>query len=85
MDSFGAMLAGNIPEILLMLLGVGLLVFEMYLPGFGVPGILGSILVVVGFILLRPTLELGILLFVILAAILCIALSIAYTAHRRAG
>lgn len=76
MDSFGAMLAGNIPEILLMLLGVGLLVFEMYLPGFGVPGILGSILVVVGFILLRPTLELGILLFVILAAILCIALSI---------
>lgn len=76
MDSFGAMLAGNIPEILLMLLGVGLLVFEMYLPGFGVPGILGSILVVVGFILLRPTLELGLLLFVILAAILCIALSI---------
>ena len=76
MDGFGAMLAGNIPEILLMLLGVGLLVFEMYLPGFGVPGILGSILVVVGFVLLRPTLELGLLLFVILAAILCIALSI---------
>jgi len=76
MDGFGAMLAGNIPELLLMLLGVGLLVFEMYLPGFGVPGILGSILLVVGFVLLRPTLELGLLLLVILAAILCIALSI---------
>lgn len=76
MDNFGAMLLGNIPEILLLLLGVGLLVFEMYLPGFGVPGILGSILLVVGFVLLRPTLETGILLFVLLAAILCIALSI---------
>ena len=41
MDSFGAMLAGNIPELLLMLLGVGLLVFEMYLPGLGLRVFLG--------------------------------------------
>ena len=76
MGDLGALIAGNIPEFILMLVGVGLLVFEMYLPGFGVPGILGSILVVIGFILVEPTLSQGLLLFVILAAILCIALSI---------
>ena len=76
MGDFGALLAGNIPELILMLVGVGLLVFEMYLPGFGVPGIMGSGLVVAGFILLRPTLSQGLLLFVILAAILCVALSV---------
>ena len=76
MGDFFALLAGNIPEVILMLVGVGLLVFEMYLPGFGVPGIMGSILMVLGFILIRPTLSQGLLLFVILAAILCIALSI---------
>ena len=76
MGDFGALLMGNIPEVLLMLVGVGLLVFEMYLPGFGIPGILGGILVVTGFVLLGPTLSQGLLLFVILAAILCVALSI---------
>ena len=66
-----------------MLVGVGLLVFEMYLPGFGVPGILGAILLVVGFVLMGPTLAQGLLLFVILAAILCIALSVClFTASR---
>ena len=83
MGDLGALITGNIPEILLMLVGVGLLVFEMYLPGFGVPGILGSILVVIGFVLVRPTLSQGLLMFVILAAILCIALSIClFTASR---
>lgn len=83
MGDFGALLAGNIPEVILMLVGVGLLVFEMYLPGFGVPGTLGSILMVIGFVLIKPTLSQGLLLFVILAAILCVALSIClYTASK---
>lgn len=83
MGDFGALLAGNIPEVILMLVGVGLLVFEMYLPGFGVPGTLGSILMVIGFVLVKPTLSQGLLLFVILAAILCVALSIClYTASK---
>ena len=83
MGDFGALLAGNVPEVILMLVGVGLLVFEMYLPGFGVPGTLGSILMVIGFVLVKPTLSQGLLLFVILAAILCVALSIClYTASK---
>lgn len=83
MGDFGAMIMGNIPEVVLMLVGVGLLVFEMYLPGFGVPGILGSLLMIIGFVLIRPTLSQGLLLFVILAAILCVSLSVClFTASR---
>lgn len=71
-----ALLTANLPELILLLVGIGLLVFEMYIPGFGVPGALGIVALAVGFILLKPTLEQGLLLFVILAAILCVALSI---------
>ena len=76
MDSLGSLIAANIPVLILMLVGVALLVFEMYVPGFGVPGISGIALLVLGFVLLKPTLGQGLLLFAILAAILCVALSI---------
>ena len=76
MDGLGSLLMGNIPVLVMMLVGVGLLVFEMYVPGFGVPGISGIALLVVGFLLLQPTLAQGLVLFAILAAILCVALSI---------
>ena len=76
MEGLGALLLANIPALILMLVGVVLLMVEMYIPGFGVPGILGIGTLVLGFVLLGPTLEQGLLLFVILAAILCIALSI---------
>ena len=76
MSGLWALLTANLPELILLLVGIGLLVFEMYIPGFGVPGMLGLGALAVGFIMLRPTLEQGLLLFVILAAILCVALSI---------
>ena len=76
MDGLGSLLLGNIPVMIMLLVGVGLLVFEMYVPGFGVPGISGIALLVLGFILLGPTLAQGLVLFAILAAILCVALSI---------
>ena len=83
MSSLGSLLAGNVPVLIMMLVGVGLLVFEMYIPGFGVPGISGIALLALGFILLGPTLAQGLLLFAILAAILCVALSIClFTASR---
>ena len=44
MEGLGTLLLGNIPALILMIVGIGLLVFEMYLPGFGVPGILGLVL-----------------------------------------
>ena len=76
MASLGSLLAGNIPVLLMMIVGVVLLVVEMYVPGFGAPGISGIALLVVGFLLLKPTLGQGLVLFAILAAILCVALSI---------
>ena len=76
MNGLGSLLLGNIPVLVMLLVGVGLLVFEMYVPGFGAPGISGIALLVVGFVLLRPTLAQGLVLFAILAAILCVALSI---------
>lgn len=76
MDTLIGLLMGNIPILLMLLVGVGLLVFEMYIPGFGLPGISGIVLLALGFVLLRPTMVQGLILFAILAAILCVALSI---------
>jgi len=76
MEGLGSLLAGNIPVLIMMLVGVALLVVEMYVPGFGAPGISGIILLVLGFVLLKPPLAEGLILFAILAAILCVALSI---------
>ncbi len=76
MESLGSLISANIPVLILMLVGVALLVVEMYIPGFGVPGISGAALLVLGFVLLKPTLGQGLALFAILAAILCVALSI---------
>ena len=76
MEGLGNLLLENIPVLLMMLVGVVLLVVEMYVPGFGLPGISGIALLALGFVLLRPTLNQGLLLFAILAAILCVALSI---------
>ena len=76
MEGLWNLLTGNIPVLIMMLVGVGLLVFEMYVPGFGAPGISGIALLVLGFVLLKPTMAQGLLLFAILAAILCVALSI---------
>ena len=76
MGGLWGLLTANIPGLILLLVGIGLLVFEMYIPGFGIPGILGIGTLVAGFLLLRPTFEQGILLFIILAAILCVALSV---------
>ena len=41
-----------LPAIVLLILGFALVVLEMYLPGFGAPGILGFILLVAGVIAL---------------------------------
>ena len=76
MEGLGSLLLGNIPVLVMLLVGVGLLVFEMYVPGFGAPGISGIVLLVLGFVLLGPTVAQGLVLFAILAAILCVALSI---------
>ena len=76
MGGLWGLLTANLPALILLLVGVGLLVFEMYIPGFGVPGTLGIGTLVLGFVVLRPSVEQGLLLFVLLAMVLCLALSI---------
>ena len=76
MEGLVSLLTGNIPVLVMLLVGVGLLVFEMYVPGFGAPGISGIALLVLSFVLLKPPLAQGLILFAILAAILCVALSV---------
>jgi len=82
-ESLWSLLTSNLPQTLLLLVGVGLLVFEMYIPGFGVPGILGIGATAAGLVLLRPTQGQALLLLVILAAVLCIALVICLTTASR--
>ena len=76
MEGLVSLMMGNIPVLIMMLVGVVLLVVEMYVPGFGAPGISGIALLVLSFVLLKPPLAQGLILFAILAAILCVALSI---------
>lgn len=51
MDAFLEFLITNLPLILCMVIGVALLVVEVFMPGFGLPGISGLVLILVGIII----------------------------------
>ena len=51
MDAVLTFILTNLPLILCLLVGVALLVVEVFMPGFGLPGISGLILVTVGIII----------------------------------
>ena len=51
MDAFLEFLITNLPLILCMVIGVALLVVEVFMPGFGLPGISGLVLILVGLLL----------------------------------
>lgn len=57
-------------------LGYILLVVEMCIPGFGVPGILGIVLAVLGVITMQPTPMQAMILVIVYVALLCVALAI---------
>ena len=65
-----------LPAIVMLVLGFALVVLEMYLPGFGAPGILGCILLVGGVIAARPTPLQALIMALAIILLLCIALSI---------
>ena len=64
MVSLGRLLMENIPVLVMLLVGVGLLVFEMYVPGFGAPGISGIVLLAI----LAAILCVALVVFLILAS-----------------
>ena len=51
MNELGALVASHIPALVMLIVGYALLVVEMYVPGFGLPGISGIALVGVGTIM----------------------------------
>ena len=55
MNELGALVASHIPALVMLIVGYALLVVEMYVPGFGLPGISGIVLLTVGMIAMEPS------------------------------
>lgn len=69
MNEMGVMIATHIPALVMMIIGYALLVVEMYVPGFGLPGISGIVLMTIGIIAMEPT-PLQVLLLVLISVLL---------------
>ena len=76
MDNVSAIIVQYLPTIVMLIVGFVLVVVEMYIPGFGVPGIAGILLLIGGVIMARPTPLQALIMVVIIVALLCIALSL---------
>ena len=75
---------GSAPWIALVIVGYALVVVEMYIPGFGVPGISGLICLIIGiFFLSGGNVLTGLLVTLIVVALLCVALSISIRSAAR--
>ena len=69
-------LFANIPAILCLLVGYALVIFEMCLPGFGIPGILGIVLLLVGILTGTTSFASALILSGVMIALVLIALPI---------
>jgi membrane-bound ClpP family serine protease len=76
MDGISALILQYLPSIVLLLVGFFLVVVEMYIPGFGAPGIIGILFLVGGIVLAKPTPFQALIMVLVIVALLCIALSI---------
>lgn len=72
----GILLLGHPIALAALVLGYVLLVAEMCVPGFGLPGILGTVLSVLGVIALQPTPLQALIVVVAYVALLCVALAV---------
>ena len=77
MTELGALLIAHIPALIMMIAGFVLLVVEMYIPGFGIAGITGIVLMGGGIVFMEPTPLQALILFLICVLLLSIAFSIA--------
>lgn len=77
MEQFGAFLAENALQLILMTLGFGLIILEMYMPGFGLPGISGTVMLIVGVVMIAESVMQGLLISLLIVALLAVAFSIA--------
>ena len=77
MEVLNQIIIADLPAILLLVIGFVLVVVEMYVPGFGIPGISGIICLIAGVWLKADSALEALVLVVVLIALLCVALSIA--------
>lgn len=75
MDLFSFIGNIDLVQALILVIGLGLVVFEMFYPGFGAPGIIGIILLLVGIIWTAQSLFEALVMIIILLAILGLALT----------
>ncbi len=73
----GEILIANFVWLILLIIGFALVVVEMYIPGFGFPGITGTICLIAGVALYAKTdIVAWLVMTVIIVSLLCVALSI---------
>ena len=77
MNELGALVVAHIPALVMMIAGFVLLVIEMYIPGFGLAGISGTILMIGGIAAMQPSPLQALLLTLISVILLGIAFSLA--------
>lgn len=83
MDGLSQFIVANLPAIICLIAGFVLVVIEMFIPGFGLPGISGIILLIVGVALkARSPLE-ALIIAASIILLLCIALSFALRSAAR--
>jgi len=71
-----SLLFGHPVALVALVLGYALLVVEFCIPGFGIPGVTGIILAVLGIITMQPTPLQALIIVVVYVVLLCIALAI---------
>lgn len=73
----GELVVANFVWLILLIIGFCLVVVEMYVPGFGFPGITGGICLIAGIALYAKTdVVAWLVMIVIIATLLCVALSV---------
>jgi membrane-bound ClpP family serine protease len=73
-EAFFSTIFQNLPALILVVLGFALVLLEMYTPGFGLPGILGSLSLIGGVALFARSVSEALIIALVIVALLCVAL-----------
>ena len=84
MDGFLAYIVGwSLPALVCLLVGLGLMIFEMFTPGMGLPGILGACALIAAVVLRADTLASALITLALIIVILAIAASFVYRSFQK--
>ena len=80
----GEIIIANFVWLILLIIGFALVVVEMYIPGFGLPGVTGTLCLIAGVALYAKTdIVAWLVMTVIIVSLLCVALSISIRSAAR--